>query len=369
MAGARSSFLLGAALLLSGAAFDSLLLLVPGVALAGLPAAVAAWVRLAAWGAELEAAPPPARVVEGEPFPLRYRLRVGLLPAAAKLEDELAAGEGRLGLRAPWRAGPVELCGSVARRGRHLAAPARLRFADPLGLVERTVASSGSREVLVLPRIEPLVGPEGRSGPSAGELRGEISSAGSARRRRSAIEPELEGLGPYRPGSPASRIYWPALARGGDLVERRLGSESGSAPLVALDAGADSVDAVDRAARAAASLTRHLAATAGCELLLPGSARSLQVDRALHGWEQAHAQLALVECGGRIDPRLLDRDGAVFLVCAGRIGEAGASIGRGFAVGASPLAGRAPDFTVAGCYGYAAGRAPRRRADQAGRAA
>ena len=93
-------------------------------------------------------------------------------------------------------------------------------------------ASSRSRgapdEVLVLPRIEPV---------RAARRAGDGDGAAAARRGRPpvAAEVDLDGLRPHREGTPASRIFWPALARGGELMERRLRAEGDTRPLVVLD--------------------------------------------------------------------------------------------------------------------------------------
>jgi uncharacterized protein (DUF58 family) len=107
---------------------------------------------------------------------------------------------------------------------------------------------------------------------------------------------EVDGLRPYRPGTPASRIHWAALARGAGLLERRLRAEQESRPLVVLDSrcDGDESDLLDAAVRAAASLLFELARDVGCGLLTPGSGRPLQVDQRLGGWSVAHAHLALV---------------------------------------------------------------------------
>ncbi|MGH2875558.1 MAG: DUF58 domain-containing protein, partial [Solirubrobacteraceae bacterium] len=109
---------------------------------------------------------------------------------------------------------------------------------------------------------------------------------------------DLDGLRPYRPGTPASRIHWPAVARGQGLLERRLVSDGDSRPLVVLDARAPASHAtlVDAAVRAAASLVLDLAG-GGCGLLLPGEQRPTIIDRELATWPAAHARLALVQGG------------------------------------------------------------------------
>src|SRR4029078_12472989 len=93
--------------------------------------------------------------------------------------------------------------------------------------------------------------------------------------RMSAGETGLAGGREPRPGSPASRIHWPAVARGHGLMERKLISEADSRPLVVLDPRTPaSQDALDAAVRAAASLCVHFARRSGCSLLLPGDRRA-----------------------------------------------------------------------------------------------
>ena len=96
-----------------------------------------------------------------------------------------------------------------------------------------------------------------------------------------AAETEIDGLRPHREGSPASRIHWPALARGAGLMERKLISEADSRPLVVLDprapASQDALDAAVRAAALAGRALRRAAAAARC--CCPGDRRA-HVDRA-----------------------------------------------------------------------------------------
>src|ERR671928_204854 len=85
------------------------------------------------------------------------------------------------------------------------------------GVALSAVAAAPAQEVLVLPRVEPVrpLGVAARGG------------AARARARPSglpAVEPD--GLRPYRRGTPASRIHWPALARGAGLLERRLSADA-----------------------------------------------------------------------------------------------------------------------------------------------
>src|SRR5207245_2736904 len=83
----------------------------------------------------------------------------------------------------------------------------------PLRLAERELVSSGHRgEVLVLPRIEPVLPVEGGGAPGS-ENRGREGGDSGPLARAGAPELELDILRPYRQGSPATRIHWPTLAR------------------------------------------------------------------------------------------------------------------------------------------------------------
>ena len=128
-------------------------------------------------------------------------------------------------------------------------------------------------EVLVLPRTERVLW-RGRDlgGDRGGERRGG--------RGEPLAAVELDGLRPYRVGTPASRIHWAALARGAGLLERRLRADADTRPLVVLDTRCSSPDspALDAAVRAAASLTFHLARRGGCGLLMPVTAARIEID-------------------------------------------------------------------------------------------
>jgi uncharacterized protein (DUF58 family) len=175
---------------------------------------------------------------------------------------------------------------------------------------------------------------------------------------------DVDGLRPYRPGTPASRIHWPALARGAGLLERRLEADRDMRPMIVLDArGAENEAQLDAAVRATASLALELARFGGCRLLLPGERRAIAIEPDLVGWPSAHARLAMVQGGPETRAPLLDgaaRLATVFYVAAQPLERLPAAIavpGRGEIVvvlpndvGPSP---GAPSFEVAGCRGYA----------------
>jgi uncharacterized protein (DUF58 family) len=240
-----------------------------------------------------------------------------------------------------------------ARRGRRGVEPARLTIRDPLGLAQREFRSEPA-EVLVLPRVEAL----------GIDAEGVTTGLGREASRLSAhaAELELDALRPYREGAPASRIHWPTVARRGEMVERRLIADVDLRPLVVVDPRRPpSEEALDKALRAAASLTVHLAATAGCSLLLPGDRRASDVEPDLRSWAPLHARLALVEedDGAPITGRI-ERAGAVFWVAAGAAappqGIARAAAALRFLVTPAEVPGQKPEFSVAGCGVHRLGR-------------
>lgn len=357
MAGAATALRLGLALTVAGTILATPMLALPGVALVLLVAGCAAGVRLSAAGVTALRTGLPDRVTEGERFEIALEGVSGRAPMLARVEDPAAVAPRRLRLIRPRTRFTVRLEASFSRRGRHrLAAPA-LRIADPLGIAAATVPAGAPGSILVLPRIEPLDGHPGGSGPALGRGSrglGELAAGGG---RESATDPEIDGIRPYRPGTRASRIYWPALARGAGLVERRVVTAGDAAPVVALDpSGADSEEDLDRAVRAAASLMAHLARAGGCEMLVAGSPR-IAVGRDPRAWAGALAALALVEPGGG-PPRLAPAElrAGVIWVSASASARPPAGVTHGFIV-TPAVPGDAPAaFTVAGCSGRALDR-------------
>ncbi len=200
--------------------------------------------------------PGPPTVEEEQPYPLRLELRQGLLPPpGGELREPLLEAPIPLAGRT---AGKVRIEVRFARRGKRVIEPGTLTISDPLRLAVREIASAGEpAELLVLPRIEPVLAApgSGAGGSGVGPDSGGGRAALRGRMDGSAAELDLDGLRPYREGTPASRIHWPAVARSGEMLERRLTADSDSAPLVILDATAPpSEEALDKAVRAAASL-------------------------------------------------------------------------------------------------------------------
>ncbi len=352
----RATLLLGLALIFLGAAFDSPSLLVPGIALAFISLGLGAWVQLAARSTRLRRLPGPRSVVEDEPYPLRLRIEGARLPTpGASLDDPSLVAPLALGMRLPAH---ISAEASFPRRGRRRLAPASLRIADPLGLRSAETRSTDEQQVLVLPRVEPITAIDGDGYSAEGERpEGSERGVGGAGLDAGAVEFEIDGLRPYRDGTPASRIHWPTVARTGELAERKLISGGQASPLVVLDASAPAdEESLDAAVRAAASLCLHLARAGGCGLLISGHSRPLEIDAALRAWPDAHAHLALVEAGGP-PPRLRRGAGGelLFWVSAAADGDTGHARspggGRGYRVSPQPHPGRRTVFQVAGCHG------------------
>jgi len=348
----------GIALCLTGAGVDAPSLYVPGLALALLGLIAPIWVTLAAAGASIEREEGPRTVQEEQPYPLRLSARTGIAPApGGELREPLLPGGIPMTGR---RARSIRVEVRFERRGRRELEPAELVIRDPLGLAERRVDSGPSEELLILPRIEPVLAASG------GEKR--FTGAASAARLAGAAESEIDGLKPHQEGAPASRIHWPAVARTGEMIERRLVPESDDRPLVVLDArAAGREEALDMAVRAAGSLVLHLARSGGAALLLPGDRRATEIEEDLRSWPSLHTRLAVLGPTARPPALPRGRRKALFWVSADPSLRRPASLDRASAsarylVVPGMLEGRQARFTVAGCHGYELGRIARRMA-------
>ena len=156
---------------------------------------------------------------------MRIEARAGRLPLPPGWIDEPLLPE-PVRFSAGRRSARVRVEVTFGRRGRRMLPPPALVLRDPLGLAQRVVSGAEPDELLVLPRIFPVVATAG----------GEDSEPRTpARSLTAAAETEIDGLRPHREGAPASRIHWPAFARGAGLMERKLIAEADSRPLVVLD--------------------------------------------------------------------------------------------------------------------------------------
>ena len=366
----------GLALILTALTFEAAPLFVPGVALIALGVAAPVWVHLAASGASIDRRLESERVVEEEPIEATIDVARGLwgLPGAAVF-DPLAGKpvhiHRAMSLISGGRTASVRIVASFPRRGIRRIDPPTLIVADALELARVVrVSPSPPQDILVLPRTERV-----KWMPGAGEKWRRVTGAAS-------LEPfgstEVDGLRPYQEGTPASRIHWPALARGAGLLERRLRADTETRPLVVVDARTEAdypPEYLDAAVRAAASLVLELGTKTGCGLLLPGEFRPLEVEPDLTAWPVAHARLALVEGGADTRaPGLAQgaRSAQVLYVAASPLtrlpaGLAGAGVRAAVLVVPEQLATQPvhdATFKVAGCVGFVvgAGRRARERA-------
>jgi len=366
--------LAGGGVTLAGLIFALPPVLLPGVGLLLLASASATWSALAARGVGVERRLSAAAVLEGEPLRATIEIRHGRLGLpAAEVHDPLSSEPLPVRRSLSSRAGGrsrIPTTVSFARRGRELLEPPALLIRDPLELACAVCHGARGQEVLVLPRTEPLrwLGSEDGEQPGSRPRHAVLERGATA---------ELDGLGPYRPGTPAARIHWPALARGAGLQERRLRAERDHRPLIVLDARMPGSDEdLDAAVRAAASLTLELARRGGCDLLLPGSRRPLRVEPDLRAWRQAHTRLALVQAADASRSPALARGAAareLFYVAAASPAPgaplAGALVTFGdratvlvLPVGVTDAIAYPPHFEVAGCRGFALGAGRRRPA-------
>ena len=361
----------GLALILVALLFDASPLFVPGIAITLLGAVAPAWVSLAARGATIERKLESERVIEDEPIEATIEVTRGHwgLPGAAvvdPLAGEPVSIRGPMSLISGGTTASVRIVASFPRRGLRRVEPPTLVVSDALELA-RVVRLSASppQELLVLPRTERV-----KWVPGAGEKWRRATGA-------APIEPfgatEIDGLRPYRQGTPASRIHWAALARGAGLLERRLRADTETRPLVVVDARSDGpVDHLDAAVRAAASLVLELGTRTGCGLLLPGEFRPLEIEPDLGAWPVAHARLAMIEGGPETRAPGLARgarSAQVLYVAATPhahlpAGLAGAGVRVAILVVPKALATQPrheASFEVAGCLGFVVGAGRRVR--------
>ena len=362
--GGRTPLLLGTLLLTAGILLAAPILLLPGLALFIGATLLTLGARFAAAGVEVRRSGLPAQVSEGERLELRLSGRGGLLPWCGRLADPALERPHPLRLRRPRARFELRLASVTLRRGRHRLPPPEIRFEDPLGIASRRVSGDGWASVLVLPRVEPVSFAGDAGGTSVGRRGAAAGDQVDAGMRESAADPELEGLRLYRPGTRASRIYWPALARGGELLERHLAPAADSGPLLMLDpSGAPDSEALDRAVRATASLASHLGGRGGCELAIGSDHRRWRVDADPSSLMGARAALALVE--NLEDPPRLGRLASgrplIWVSASGSRPPGGIGATGGFHVSPTALPGQRILFSVAGCSGWSLAAGSSRR--------
>jgi uncharacterized protein (DUF58 family) len=271
-----AGLLLGAVVLaVMAGALASLALFALAVGLLLVTLAAAVSVALAARHLAVTRSVPQREVGEDQPVVVRLRVRgPGRLPLPVHLEAQVDTDRWM-----PLGEGGGQLRLLIGRRGPWRLEPSRLRLRDGFGIVDWPLVVGRPEPLLILP---------------APDLRVPIPPRLDAR----AGDPDLDGLEPYVPGTPISRVHWPAMARGAGLQQRRLTAPAAGLPLVVVDtADTSDLGAVDWAARTAAGAILRLAASGGCRVLLPGDQVATTVTDLTAAWPGVHRRLALLQPG------------------------------------------------------------------------
>jgi uncharacterized protein (DUF58 family) len=308
-------------LLRAAAALAVAAVAIPSPAL--MPAAVALpLVALSAWAVAALAARrivvtrsvPVREAREDEPLGVRFAVAgLGRLPVSVSARTSAGAWT-PLGPHG----GELEL--AIGRRGAYRLGPSSLRVRDALGIVERRVRVGPPEPLLILPA------------PDAGLLAAPRGAGGAAG------EPEPDGLRPYAPGTPLTRIHWPALARGAGLHARSVAPGSDDLPLVIVDtAGSPEPQAVDWAARAAAGHILRLFRAGGCRVALPGDRTPRKVTRPAE-WRAMQRRLALLQPAAALAPAV--HTARAIRVCAAAVALATLEPTPELPPGVEPDAGR-----------------------------
>lgn len=147
----------------------------------------------------------------------------------------------------------VELRTPCHRRGRYRIGPATVRTWDPFGLWPWEGRFGAERDLLVLPRTEPLPGfepPQRRRHAAARRLRPSPAPA-----------PVAGSVRPYAHGDSQRLVHWPSTLRRGRLMVKTFDTDAGEPCRLLLDlGGAPTDDALELAVTVAASLAAAVAA-------------------------------------------------------------------------------------------------------------
>ncbi len=344
---------LGVLLLVVAGTFDAEPLYVTGAALLLLGAGALAWIGIGGYGAKLAREIDHRSVIEEQPLHVKLHVQSGRLPLPPGWIDEPLLPS-PLRLPAGRRQARVRIEVTFGRRGRRRLPPPALVLRDPFGLAQKVVAGPATDEILVLPRIFAVNLTAGGGDATPAHARASLLAA---------AETEIDGLRPWREGSPASRIHWQTFARSGVLMERKLISEADSRPLVVIDPRAPILAGRARRRRARRRLAgrplraqdRLLAADAGRPARVGHRARPARVARAARPARAARRPHRPVAGRGAEPPRAGDlRRRPPGRPRAARARPHARRLPRGRA--RERWATVAPMLEVAGCHGYVSGR-------------
>lgn len=205
----------GVALMLGGAALDSLTMARIAALLLAAPIVGLIWVFAAA---ALTTAPKLARIVTpdrpvvGEQATVRLAVRGGSIPLWARLRERTPVSVHRGQARPAGRdRRRWSYLIQPERRGRHTLGPSTVIYTDPLHLLRRQVPADDAEHILVWPRTETLTQVIRR-----GDLHTNTPSRSGSPRR--SVE-DLT-LREYVQGDDVHRVHWRSSARRGQLMVR-----------------------------------------------------------------------------------------------------------------------------------------------------
>jgi len=158
-----------------------------------------------------------------------------------------------LGGRARWHGDYTLIC---SRRGRYSIGPALLQTGDPLGIARQKLRLAPRDDLLVYPRVVPLL----RLGLPTRSPLATLPATAPLFEDSSRII----GTREYQRGDPLRRVHWTATARTGQLVVKQYQSAIARETQICLDlreegyAARNRYDAIELAIVVAASLANHL---------------------------------------------------------------------------------------------------------------
>ena len=158
-----------------------------------------------------------------------------------------------LGGRARWHCDYTLIC---YRRGRYSVGPTILQTGDPLGIARQTLRLAPRDDLLVYPRVVPLL----RLGLPTRSPLATLPATSPLFEDSSRII----GTREYQRGDPLRRVHWTATARAGQLVVKQYQSAIARETQICLDlreegyAARNRYDAIELAIVVAASLANHL---------------------------------------------------------------------------------------------------------------
>src|SRR3954451_4739317 len=132
-----------------------------------------------------------------------------------------------LGQLAPGEVREVEYAVRSHLRGRHPLGPLAVVLRDPFGLTNRFAEVGAPGDIVVLPRIDPLVGgrPPGNGVGAEGEIPFMVALHGE----------DDQSIREYRDGDDLRRIHWPPTARTGPLMVRQEARPARRRAMILLD--------------------------------------------------------------------------------------------------------------------------------------